>query len=992
MSDNINPFAGLLTNDTDETSVSSLSVIKQQPDIKSSMLDSNNEEKQSTVTIIIEDIFGIYLETIDSLKNINKNLKQLVKIDAETIEDGIFERLTLTDIGSKLYPPLGSKNINCDSHYLQSDVVPYLFESWCRLQKYKNDIAIINDVDRIEKVIERSIITALEEPEIYCQNIHKQYLELFCDPIEISNNLIKFTENIIKQIQYDYQTTPDEQYKQIKKLFTPIFLIIQHEASTSNLLLFSRYRLTALQIFTGINELGILLMDLCTPNESTKIGSAYSNTILGSILSLSCLPKSIGSPYDFFDKILTQQNSSIEGNIWSALDNLTESLYKVFHSLLKCSNDTRHMTLTWIGKCLEANSSRGKLWNSQSGMDTTVSDGFMLNLSNILLRLCQPFSKYSDEKILKVDPTYCAAIPIDSNDAKTRGIHIIGLDKETCLVPVINDDNTTKIVSKNFNFITECFFLTHRSLDLGYRIVIDKLIKTNQDLNRIQQVYNDAQNGGSSEVFDVITQRMEMEMTKYLSLRASLLSPCMLTMLTKFHSATAYWLMQVNINNDLNNNNIDNINNDDDLSYAPKKHKNLTFPLTDNIPETLSCIPEFIVENTIGFICFLKRLNPNTFEEHGFDFLNPILSEIIGLMESSKRLYNPHLRAQLAEGLEALLPIIDDGNNTSGQRLQTLGTFHRQQLFINHQHRKYIVNNLLEVFVSIEMTGQSVQFEQKFNYRRPMYIVMDYLWKINEHKNYFKILADDAEENMDAVQPPLFLKFINLLMNDAVFLLDEALTNMAQLKQMLTARENGDWEKLPQNERDQQTRNLQHVGMIAKFDNILGRETISTLKMLTTYIKSIFCHSTMVDRIASMLNYLLLQLVGPNKRNLKVKDQKEYEFNPGNLVLNICEIYINLGENDKFTLAVSQDGRSYRSDLFKLADNVLMRIGGGAILTDLECFSKRVEEAGNIKRVEEEIFSDAPDEFLDPIMSTLMIDPVFLPSSKISVDRQTIAR
>lgn len=58
--------------------------------------------------------------------------------------------------------------------------------------------------------------------------------------------------------------------------------------------------------------------------------------------------------------------------------------------------------------------------------------------------------------------------------------------------------------------------------------------------------------------------------------------------------------------------------------------------------------------------------------------------------------------------------------------------------------------------------------------------------------------------------------------------------------------------------------------MIARFDNILGRKTIYTLKMLTTEIKSIFCHPTMVDRIASMLNYLLLQLVGPNKKNLKV--------------------------------------------------------------------------------------------------------------------------
>lgn len=83
-------------------------------------------------------------------------------------------------------------------------------------------------------------------------------------------------------------------------------------------------------------------------------------------------------------------------------------------------------------------------------------------------------------------------------------------------------------------------------------------------------------------------------------------------------------------------------------------------------------------------------------------------------------------------------------------------------------------------------------------------------------------------------------------------------------------RDSGEWNKLSQQEREQQTYYLEHIGMIARFDNILGRETIQTLKTLTSEIKSIFCHPTMVDRIASMLNYLLLQLIGPNKKNLKV--------------------------------------------------------------------------------------------------------------------------
>lgn len=74
----------------------------------------------------------------------------------------------------------------------------------------------------------------------------------------------------------------------------------------------------------------------------------------------------------------------------------------------------------------------------------------------------------------------------------------------------------------------------------------------------------------------------------------------------------------------------------------------------------MRCIPEFVVENTIRFLYLLRRLNPNIFEEQGSAFLTPVLTEIIVLMESQQRLYNPHLRARLAEGLEALLPTSDE--------------------------------------------------------------------------------------------------------------------------------------------------------------------------------------------------------------------------------------------------------------------------------------------------------------------------------------------
>jgi Ubiquitin fusion degradation protein 2 len=81
----------------------------------------------------------------------------------------------------------------------------------------------------------------------------------------------------------------------------------------------------------------------------------------------------------------------------------------------------------------------------------------------------------------------------------------------------------------------------------------------------------------------------------------------------------------------------------------------------------------------------------------------------------------------------------------------------------------------------------------------------------------YRALAAEAEANMEAVTPPLFLRFVNLLMNDAVFLLDEALSNMAQLRQMQTAREAGEWQQLTSHEHEQNEGYMEHIGMITRF-------------------------------------------------------------------------------------------------------------------------------------------------------------------------------
>ncbi|CAN7979779.1 unnamed protein product [Ixodes pacificus] len=395
-------------------------------------------------------------------------------------------------------------------------------------------------------------------------------------------------------------------------------------------------------------------------------------------------------------------------------------------------------------------------------------------------------------------------------------------------------------------------------------------------------------------------------MTRFLSLKAVLLEPDSLEHMLQFHVACATWLCHLATAERLD-------------AFQP-----LCLPFPEHGNARLAYVPEFVIENICDCIVFVKRFSEKSLALVGTN-LEHLMTLILLFMGSPQRMNNPHLRARMAEMLEVLITSADDDHFSS-----IIPSMNRERLFRNHPFVAELPSTLLHVFVSIEMTGQSVTFEQKFHYRRPMYIVLDHLWNMPDHRNKMKSLAAEAEANIECSSPPLFLRFINLLINDAIFLLDEALSYMSRLRELQQERQQQ--QPLGGPLWSQGEANMQHVGMLAHFHNVMGTETIRTLAWLTTEIKSLFCHPTMVDRIATMLNYFLLHLVGPQKKNLKVKDFSEYEFKPQELVQNICRIYTNLGcanseTAQAFCVAVSRDGRSYSPELFPQAQSVLLKIG-----------------------------------------------------------------
>lgn len=964
-----NPFSGLFVKQQDQVTKSN----KQQP--------INNLDKK--INILIEKIF---LFTVN--KNISDTSKQLIYMEdaaadgnelitLELLEQILFERLLMQSPKDFVIP---NDRVEEQTEIVcEKNVITYLYRAFvtCQLSRNQQDTVILEACDRIKALIMRNVTTSMKQPELYeGQSLPNQWLEILKDSdSDLSDYCKEFLSDTAKEILLD---EPLSGMNSLKQCFYPMFRIIQKSLLKSNMITIEKWILPLIRTFVADKksiELGELLIDFTTPNPGIG-GIGYTQTLFGQLLCLSILPKNQNGPYEFYDNPM-DISSTLNDSLWDYLNNHLDRLHIIFKSLLLMSDTVKPKLLSWIGNCIHANLPRGQLWNSHNlASFSSASDAFMLNLCGILLRLCKPLFK-PGYKVLLVDPTYCAVVEIDRFE---KNVHLKECSEETCLLPKTDEDigngayENLRVTAETYNFITECFFMAHKAIDLSYRVCIEKFTSMSREIHRLQNAYQDTLAQGGQDVAQNLLQMLTSQTQQFLCLRNSIMEPNNDALLLQFYEASSVWLVAITSKTEEEFKKLLEIR-----SFAPKVKSTMKLPLTEYVPQYLRSVPEHIIENIVGYLTFIRHFDQQKICTDN-ESQSEIFQMILIFMGSVERVRNPHLRARLAEGLESLLP------------KESTYNVYDKNLFTEHSDRLKIIPNLLHVFVSIEMTGQSVQFEQKFNYRRPMYRIMEFLWTYDEQKECFKNLAIDAEKNMEAVEPPIFLRFINLLINDAIFLLDESLSNLQQIRQLQTAQDNGEWNNLSSLERQQNIANLQHLGMITKFDNILGRDTINILKLLTNEIKGIFCHESMVNRIASMLNYFLLHLVGPKKRNLKVKDKKEYEFDPANTVLEICRIYVNLKGNQNFCLAISQDGRSYSSELFDFAENVLVRIGGGQLIGEIKEFSDKVKRLEKQQKEDQEALCDVPDEFLDPIMSSLMIDPVILPSSHVTVDRSTIAR
>ncbi|KIY63497.1 hypothetical protein CYLTODRAFT_493873 [Cylindrobasidium torrendii FP15055 ss-10] len=717
--------------------------------------------------------------------------------------------------------------------------------------------------------------------------------------------------------------------------------------------------ISGLEALVSVKPIAIMITRLEEWNPSTATPPTFEYlSLMGPLCRLGVFPREWpGIAKTYFsepDKKTRGDVESSNASLRGTLKTLQGSLFGVFNALVRASPQSREAVLSYFARVVSLNAKRAGM---QVDPNTVATDSFMFNMSSVLLQFAEPFIDANYTKMDRIDPTYFA---------KSERID---LKEETRIKATSNEAVEWEEANKGApgapppNFISDIFYLTVAMAHYGYLQTISYFGELQRGIDDVQRQIDYLQGDGSwmgtpqqaRREAQINTAKAEQNRVRsaQFAYQTQLLDPEFVVRNLGFINFLSTWLIR--------------------MAEPSHKHPNpqASLPLTQDVPMTFRVLPEYIIEDPIQFYYFAVQYSPEKFELSG---KNELLIFALTFLSSTWYIKNPFLKAKILDAL--WLGIWNyDGRHADGI-LGSLLNSHPMAL-------QHLMSVLTHFYIEVEQTGASSQFYDKFNSRRSIAGILKIIWNNPAHR---EALSREAE-NVDK-----FVRFVNLMINDVTYLMDESLGELAQIHNLQVEMESPEWASKPQEYRREREGTLRSLERHASGYVSLGRSTVELLKVFTSETKRPFMMPEIVDRLAAMLDYNLVALVGPKYQELRVKNAEKYRFNPKVLLADVLQVFINLSDQEEFVKAVANDGRSYSKDLFEKAADIGVKraIKTQAEMDLLTAFVGKVEIVKATMEIEEEEMGDVPDDFLDPLMYTLMRDPVILPTSKTTIDRSTI--
>ena len=131
-----------------------------------------------------------------------------------------------------------------------------------------------------------------------------------------------------------------------------------------------------------------------------------------------------------------------------------------------------------------------------------------------------------------------------------------------------------------------------------------------------------------------------------------------------------------------------------------------------------------------------------------------------------------------------------------------------------------------------------------------------------------------------------FEKFLNSLINDMTFCMEEGLNKLRSIKKFEMKQEVN-----PRNLTKEDKENYSSDKKICRANMQLASESLWNVKQLSLWCKEAFDNETFSERIANTLNYVLSTLVGPESTEIQVRNPDKINFKPVELLDDLSFIY-----------------------------------------------------------------------------------------------------
>jgi len=370
-------------------------------------------------------------------------------------------------------------------------------------------------------------------------------------------------------------------------------------------------------------------------------------------------------------------------------------LFDIMDRFIKSSKESRERTLDWFALCVNANHKRRAMRTDPRFIS---SDGFMVNVTVCLDRLCEPFMDAAFSKIGRIEVEYFRRSPrVDISD-ETK----INADQITAEAFYSNKADGTS------NFISEVFFLTVAAHHYGTEAVNTKMSSLKKDLKHmdkeIERIESERpkymSNPQALAHFDNTLKRYTDQSDKghciYHAIEGVLLDELSQARSMSFMGYVIVWLIRL-------------------VSGVNYPSETLSLPLSANQPEVFRCLPEYFIEDVVDHFKFVTSHLPHVISGTQCDELVTIC---ITFLSSSVLIKNPYLKSGLVSILYyGVMPVRNHSKGILGDVLNALPFA-----------LKYLLHALMRFYIDCEMTGAHTAFYDKFNIRYEIFQVIRCIW------------------------------------------------------------------------------------------------------------------------------------------------------------------------------------------------------------------------------------------------------------------------